>query len=68
MHRSWLRSASPLERLDAETKRLATVVGIFPNEVAIAPQDGAIPADESFPRGVAGRLRKEQEASPAKVG
>jgi transposase-like protein len=39
-HRAKLHSTNPLERLNGEIKRRSDVVGIFPNEAAIARQSG----------------------------
>jgi len=41
-HRAKLHSTNPLERLNKEVKRRATVVGIFPNEASITRLVGAI--------------------------
>ena len=40
--RAKLRSANPLERVTGEIKRRTEVVGVFPNEAAIARLVGAI--------------------------
>jgi len=41
-HRTQIHSTSPLERLNAEIKRRADVVGIFPNEAAATRLVGAL--------------------------
>ena len=41
-HRAKLHSTNPIERLTGEIKRRTEVVGIFPNEAAIARLIGAI--------------------------
>lgn len=46
-HRTKLQSTNPLDRLNGEIKRHAEVVGIFPNEAAIARLVGAIPLEQN---------------------
>jgi len=41
-HRSELHSTNPIDRLSGEIKRRTEVIGIFPNEDAIASLVGAI--------------------------
>ena len=41
-HRTQIHSTNPLERLNAEIKRLTDVVGIFPNEASITRLVGAL--------------------------
>ena len=41
-HRSKIQSTNPIERLDAEIRRRAHILGIFPNEAAIYHLIGAL--------------------------
>ena len=46
-HRTQLASTNPLERVNAEIKRRTDVVGIFPNEAAIAQFVGALMLEQN---------------------
>lgn len=46
-HRAQIHSTNPLERLNAEVKRRANVVGIFPNERAIIRLVGAMMIEQT---------------------
>jgi putative transposase len=67
LHWRKIWSTNPLERLNGEIKRRTNVVGIFPNDAAIARLVTAVIVETHDGQAVAGR-RYPSEESLAKIG
>ena len=63
-HRAELYSTSPLERLHDEIRPRTNVIGIFPNEDAIARLNGAVFVERNDEWAVARRRISLESASP----
>ena len=67
-HRQKLHSTNPIERLHAEVKRRTNVVGIFPNEAAIARLVGAILLEQNDEWAVSRRYMTLESIAPLSDG
>jgi transposase-like protein len=61
-HRQQIRSGNPLERLNAEIKRRAQVVGVFPNDAAALGLITAVCVEQHDEWTVSGRRYLSQES------